>query len=87
MMDTSLDGVTSALRSECRAHFLKAPSLSLVGEIDVLKAAVGKLNHQPPGPLSAQDEQLVWTAAIACLTAMAISVEARVVPLSHPSVN
>ncbi|MBF0858822.1 hypothetical protein HKD24_06290 [Gluconobacter sp. LMG 31484] len=87
MMDASLDGVTSALRSECRAHFLKTPSLSLAGEIDVLKTAVGKLDHQLPGPLSAQDEQLVWTAAIACLTAMAISVEARVVPLSHPSVN
>ena len=87
MMDTSLEGVTSALRSECRAHFLKTPSLSLAGEIDVLTAAVGRLDHQPPGPLSMQDEQLIWTAAIACLVAMAISVEARVVPLSHPSVN
>ena len=87
MMDTSLEGVTSALRSECRAHFLKTPSLSLAGEIDVLRAAVGRIDHQPPGPLSTENEQLVWTAAIACLTAIAMSVEARVVPLSHPSVN
>ena len=87
MMETSLEGVTSALRSECRAHFLKTPSLSLAGEIDVLKVAVSKLDHQRAGPLSIEDEQLVWTAAIACITAMANAVEARVVPLSHPSVN
>lgn len=87
MIENSLEGVMEAASSECRAHFLKAPSLSLAGEIDVLKVAVNKLDHQPPGPLSIEDEQLVWTAAIACLTAMAISVEARVVPLSHPSVN
>lgn len=87
MMDTSLECVTTALRSECRAHFLKTRVVSLAGEIDVLKSAVSKLDHQPPGPLSAENEQLVWVAAIACLTAIAISVEALGVQLSHPSVN